>query len=1178
MSEELIDSYVDRSAIEGDTRFLEDQLKTVLSLFDKVNSTKITLQSAKGLQEVSVAAKEANTAADELAKSKKKLIEVDLEAVKRLKELVTGNRQLSESYADLIKQSVQNEVAAKALREERSKLNKAFKEGQLPLDQYELGLKEIKEAELALKGSNQELGRALKNMEKDAASAEGSLNKMRAQLNLALQAFDNLSAEDKQSDIGQNLQNSINELTAAITKEEQATQRFQRNVGNYQGSAKIIVDSLEKAKKGFSELSKSADASPAALQRAARELEALTRITDNPQFLKVAAKTGDAQNEVRFFTRQLVAMEQAELGSTEAAEELRKRLAKLTDEIGDTRAEIKALSSDSRSFDLFAGSVAFAVDTFQTFAGAAQLAGASEEDVAEATKNLIAIQAVANGVKGIATELTTKGTAANKAFAFVQNQVSIAMDTTATATARLKAALITTGIGAFVVLIGYLVANFDKLKVILTDSAKRQKEYADAMAEAKSEISGAISQVSKLKDQVELAKQGFLDKDKVVKEYNDTIGKTTGSVKTLDEVEKILTKNGEAYIQFTIKKAVAQKLFDKAAQETVDALVKSQEALANEASLLEKSSKMTGQAAESRKQIAKSIQEGRDKDLADSKKHSDGLVDIAKTFEKEAAEIAKKFNFNFFGDTETTTASTKKFFEDQLKVESEALKLISQAEELYLNDRTRARIKAAEIDRKIIEGARAVDIENAKGDAAKIAEINQKASFDLKQIKVKLNEDLLKIQGSFIQRSRDMEKEANDQFIADQKERESQQISILQDRHEDRLKELAEGQQSEIEALDKQHQKILATTRAGSKAREKAEQEIADQRAEIEFRYAKAVLETEIELAQKLIALRKSFGLDTSAAEKALAEQQIAFSDLVTKHKIENDKKQSKSEKEKYEGIVKGIETAKTISNEVGNIIGGLISANVDREKNQIQDQIDNIEKKKQKEIEAINASSLSEEEKNQKIQILEARTQAQREQLELRQRQLDINKAKFEKARIISEIIMNTALAVVKVLATGNVPLAFAVGALGAAQLAVAIAQPIPRFRKGRDKGPATLAIVGDGGVSEVVASPDLKQAYKTPAKDTLTYLPEDWRVFPDVDSFTKKASRRAFGHLPYLIEHKSSAHDEKLGRMMAAGFARMASAFINRPEHNTYMNNGEFRNGVKKGNDHWEYLQDNI
>ena len=168
-------------------------------------------------------------------------------------------------------------------------------------------------------------------------------------------------------------------------------------------------------------------------------------------------------------------MERQGLGNSEVAVKLRAHLAELTDQIGDAKEEIKALSSDTRGFDLFAGSVSFAADSMQTFAGAAVLAGQSEEDVNESLKSLVAIQSVANGVKGIANELTTRGTAANKVYAFSQQQLAIMMDASATSAQRFKAALITTGFGALIVALGYLVANFDKVKDALSGLTTAQK-------------------------------------------------------------------------------------------------------------------------------------------------------------------------------------------------------------------------------------------------------------------------------------------------------------------------------------------------------------------------------------------------------------------------------------------------------------------------------------------------------------------------------------------------------------------------------------------------------------------------------------------------------------------------------------------------------------------------------
>ena len=63
---------------------------------------------------------------------------------------------------------------------------------------------------------------------------DGSLAQMRSSLSLANRAFDNLNKTAREGSIGQNLSKQIATLTDEIKKAEQATGRFQRNVGNYQ--------------------------------------------------------------------------------------------------------------------------------------------------------------------------------------------------------------------------------------------------------------------------------------------------------------------------------------------------------------------------------------------------------------------------------------------------------------------------------------------------------------------------------------------------------------------------------------------------------------------------------------------------------------------------------------------------------------------------------------------------------------------------------------------------------------------------------------------------------------------------------------------------------------------------------------------------------------------------------
>ena len=78
-------------------------------------------------------------------------------------------------------------------------------------------------------------------------------------------------------------------------------------------------------------------------------------------------------------------------------------------------------------------------------------------------------------------------------------------------------------------------------------------------------------------------------------------------------------------------------------------------------------------------------------------------------------------------------------------------------------------------------------------------------------------------------------------------------------------------------------------------------------------------------------------------------------------------------------------------------------------------------------------------------------------------------------------------------------------VGALGAAQVAMIAAQPIPKYAKGTDNHPGGLAIVGDGGKQEVIATDD--GAYITPSVPTLVDIPKRAKVIPNIIDYRKMA-----------------------------------------------------------------------
>lgn len=187
----------------------------------------------------------------------------------------------------------------------------------------------------------------------------------------------------------------------------------------------------------------------------------------------------------------------------------------------------------------------------------------------------------------------------------------------------------------------------------------------------------------------------------------------------------------------------------------------------------------------------------------------------------------------------------------------------------------------------------------------------------------------------------------------------------------------------------------------------------------------------------------------------------------------------------------------------VEKIVSGITSLMTD-----IYDaRIENVEKEQEandeaydKEIERIESleenGAISTEEAEARKRDAEKKTAAKNEELEKKKAALQEKQAKWDKANSIVQAGIATALAITKALP--NLVLAALVGAMGAAQIAVIAAQPIPKYAKGTKDHPGGLAIVGDGGKKEGIITDN--GLFVTPDKPTLVNLPAHAQVIPDL------------------------------------------------------------------------------
>jgi hypothetical protein len=84
----------------------------------------------------------------------------------------------------------------------------------------------------------------------------------------------------------------------------------------------------------------------------------------------------------------------------------------------------------------------------------------------------------------------------------------------------------------------------------------------------------AIKDVLSLRTNIDLAKQGMIDASNVVDQYNESLGKATGSAKNLEQAEQLLIDNADKYIQMMLYKSAANLALDEAAREAYESELK----------------------------------------------------------------------------------------------------------------------------------------------------------------------------------------------------------------------------------------------------------------------------------------------------------------------------------------------------------------------------------------------------------------------------------------------------------------------------------------------------------------------------------------------------------------------------------------------------------------------------
>jgi hypothetical protein len=166
-------------------------------------------------------------------------------------------------------------------------------------------------------------------------------------------------------------------------------------------------------------------------------------------------------------------------------QEASKRAGELKDKIGDVNQRVKNLSSDTQKLDAALSAGSGIAGAFSIAEGAMATFGVESQDLQKSLLKVQGAMAVLNGVQAVANALNKDSAlmvqlqAKNLTVASVaQKAYALAVGTSTGFMKAFKLALISIGIGALIVGLGLLIANFDKVtKVVSTLSGYLIKAY-----------------------------------------------------------------------------------------------------------------------------------------------------------------------------------------------------------------------------------------------------------------------------------------------------------------------------------------------------------------------------------------------------------------------------------------------------------------------------------------------------------------------------------------------------------------------------------------------------------------------------------------------------------------------------------------------------------------------------
>jgi hypothetical protein len=332
-----------------------------------------------------------------------------------------------------------------------------------------------------------------------------------------------------------------------------------------------------------------------------------------------------AQNEVNELS--------ARFGATsEQAVNAARRAAELADAIGDARALTDAFNPDAK-FKALTATLGGVAGGFSAVQGAVALLGEESENVEKLILKVQSAMAISQGVQAIGESVDSfrqlgavirSTTLFQKALSAATAIQTFVMNGATLAAKALRGALIATGVGALVVGVGLLIANFDKVKKVVLNLVPQLAMVGDVV----------MSIVNAVTDFVGATSEAERANDRLMKSAKNSIALN----------KKYLAEHGSQLDEFTKQKIAAKDKYNEAIQEENADRVALAKELNRELANIDKARQEESdkKAKEEQDKIDAKNKEARDKRIAKAEEEAKRLDDIKKKQLEADMESAKK--------------------------------------------------------------------------------------------------------------------------------------------------------------------------------------------------------------------------------------------------------------------------------------------------------------------------------------------------------------------------------------------------------------------------------------------------------------------------------------------------------------------------------------------------------